>query len=86
MPDKPQHKTPPPPSPQQNHLLAALSPEVQGRLFPHLQLVKLPLRAVLYESRRPMRHVYFPTDSIVSLQYMMENGRDQKPGKTRMQR
>ena len=74
MPDKPQHKTPPPPSPQQNHLLAALSPEVQGRLFPHLQLVKLPLRAVLYESRRPMRHVYFPTDSIVSLQYMMENG------------
>ena len=31
MPDKPQHKTPPPPSPQQNHLLAALSPEVQGK-------------------------------------------------------
>lgn len=62
------------PLPQQNHLLAALSPEVQGRLFPHLELVSLPLRGVLYESRRPMRHVYFPTDSIVSLQYMMENG------------
>ena len=65
---------PPAPSPQQNHLLAALSPEVQSRLFPHLQLVKLPLRSVLYESGQPMRHVYFPTDSIVSLQYMMENG------------
>ena len=62
------------PEPQQNHLLAALSPEVQSRLFPHLELVPLPLRAVLYESRRPMRHVYFPTDSIVSLQYVMENG------------
>jgi CRP-like cAMP-binding protein len=62
------------PEPQQNHLLAALSPEVQSRLFPHLELVQLPLRAVLYESRRPMRHVYFPTDSIVSLQYMMESG------------
>lgn len=62
------------PEPQHNHLLAALSPEVQGRLFPHLELVKLPLRALLYESRRPMRHVYFPTDSIVSLQYLMENG------------
>ena len=74
MPDKHHHETPPPPSPQQNHLLAALTPEVQGRLFPHLQLVKLPLRALLYESGRPMRHVYFPTDSIVSLQYMMENG------------
>lgn len=33
-----------------NHHLAALSPEVQGRLFPHLQLVPLPLRALLYES------------------------------------
>ena len=35
------------PQPQQNHLLAALSPEVQGRLFPYLELVPLPLRAVL---------------------------------------
>ena len=32
------------PEPQQNHLLAALSPEVQSRLFPHLELV--PLGAV----------------------------------------
>ncbi|MDO8331002.1 MAG: Crp/Fnr family transcriptional regulator [Fluviicoccus sp.] len=64
----------PEPQPQQNHLLAALSPDVQSRLFPHLELVPLPLRALLYESKRPMRHVYFPTDSIVSLQYVMENG------------
>ena len=41
------------PEPQQNHLLAALSPEVQGRLFPYLELVPLPLRAVMYESGRP---------------------------------
>ena len=61
-------------NPQQNHLLAALSPEVQGRLFPHLELVELPLRALLYESQHPMRHVYFPTDSIVSLQYVLESG------------
>ncbi|MBK8283888.1 MAG: Crp/Fnr family transcriptional regulator [Ahniella sp.] len=62
------------PEPQQNHLLAALAPDVQSRLFGHLELVPLPLRALLYESKRPMRHVYFPTDSIVSMQYMMENG------------
>jgi CRP-like cAMP-binding protein len=62
------------PQPQHNHLLAALSPEVQCRLFPYLELVPMPLRALLYESRRPMRHVYFPTDAIVSLQYVMENG------------
>lgn len=64
----------PQPHPQHNHLLAALSPEVQARLFPHLELVPLPLRALMYEAGRPMEHVYFPTDSIVSLQYLMENG------------
>lgn len=69
---KPQSQ--PQPQPQQNHLLAALSPDVQSRLFPYLELVPLPLRALLYESRHPMRHVYFPTDSIVSMQYVMENG------------
>jgi hypothetical protein len=62
------------PDPQQNHLLAALSPDVQSRLFPYLELVPLPLRALMYESGRAMRHVYFPTDSIVSLQYVMESG------------
>jgi len=64
----------PKPAPQQNHLLAALAPEVQARLFPYLELVPLSLRALMYESGRAMRHVYFPTDSIVSLQYVMENG------------
>jgi len=64
----------PEPHPKQNHILAALSPEVQARLFQHLELVPLPLRSVMYESGCAMKHVYFPTDSIVSLQYMMENG------------
>jgi CRP-like cAMP-binding protein len=67
-------KAGPAPHPRQNHLLAALSPEVQGRLFPHLELAELPLRALMYEAGRPMRHVYFPTDSIISMQYLMENG------------
>lgn len=64
----------PPADPRHNHLLAALSPEVQERLFPHLELAELPLRAVMYEAGYPMRHVYFPTDSIISMQYLMENG------------
>ncbi len=62
------------PTPQQNHLLAALSDEVQDRLFPHLELISLPLGKVLYESGDTLRHVYFPTDSIVSMLYVMENG------------
>lgn len=60
--------------PRQNHLLAALSPEVQERLFPHLELAELPLRTLMYESGRPMRHVYFPTNSIISMQYLLESG------------
>jgi CRP-like cAMP-binding protein len=64
----------PSPPPQQNHLLAALSVQTFSRLEPHLERVSLPLGKALYESGDAMRHVYFPTDSIVSLLYVMENG------------
>jgi len=63
-----------PPKPIQNHLLAALPREAQARVFPLLEPVALPLGTVLYESGDAMRHAYFPTDSIVSLLYVMENG------------
>ena len=60
--------------PQQNHLLGALPLEVQERLLPHMELVEMPLGKVLYESGDALRHVYFPTDSIISLLYVMESG------------
>jgi CRP-like cAMP-binding protein len=60
--------------PQQNHLLAAFSAAEQERIFPHLQLVTMPLGKVLYESGDVLRHVYFPTDSIVSLLYVLADG------------
>lgn len=59
---------------QQNHLLAALSDEVRERVLPHLEFVPMPLGKVLYESGDTLRHVYFPTDSIISLLYVMEDG------------
>ncbi|MHC1700938.1 MAG: Crp/Fnr family transcriptional regulator [Humidesulfovibrio sp.] len=62
------------PTPRQNHLLAALPAEVQNRLFPDLKLVEMPLGKVLYESGDTVTHIYFPTDSIVSLLYVMEDG------------
>ncbi|MDM8349703.1 Crp/Fnr family transcriptional regulator [Pseudomonas sp. sp1636] len=62
------------PTPQQNHLLAALPSEDLEHLLPYLELVPMALGAVLYESGDAMRHVYFPTDSIVSLLYVMESG------------
>ena len=62
------------PSPQENHLLAALPANIQHRLFTHLERVSLPLGKVLYEPGDVLRYVYFPTDCIVSLLYVMENG------------
>ncbi len=62
------------PTPQQNGLLSALPKEVQERVYPNLELVPMALGMVLYESGDTMRHVYFPTDCIVSLLYVMQNG------------
>src|ERR1700747_3315614 len=60
--------------PPQNPLLAALSAPEQERLYPHLRLVPMSLGKVLYESGDLLRHVYFPTDSIVSLLYVLSEG------------
>ncbi len=61
-------------APERNHLLAALSADERGRLLGHLHRVPMPLGKVLYESGDQLSHVYFPTDSIVSLLYVLENG------------
>jgi len=60
--------------PCQNHLLAALPADEYARLRPNLELVPMPLGAALYEPGSRMRHVYFPTTSIVSLLCVMEDG------------
>src|SRR6187549_1468728 len=60
--------------PRQNHILDAMPQPERERLFPHLKLVPLPLGMVLYESGAALRHIYFPTNSIVSLLYVMQNG------------
>ena len=61
-------------SPLQNHLLAALPPNEFDRLEPSLELVRMPLGQVLYESGGQLLHVYFPITSIVSLLYVLESG------------
>ncbi|MFA6311660.1 MAG: Crp/Fnr family transcriptional regulator [Sterolibacterium sp.] len=60
--------------PNQNHLLAALLDAEFERLAPHLELIPMLLGDVLYESGGKMQHVYFPTTSIISLQYVLEDG------------
>ena len=61
-------------SPSQNHLLAALLEDEFERLAPHLEWVPMQLGEVLYESSAKLQHAYFPTTSIISLHYVLENG------------
>lgn len=60
--------------PQQNHLLAALPAADYARLQPDLELIAMPLGWAICESGGHMPYLYFPTTSIVSLLYVMENG------------
>jgi CRP-like cAMP-binding protein len=61
-------------NPQQNYLLAALSPAERVRIYPHLQLVPMRLGEVLYEPGTPFNHVYFPVNCIVSLLHVLKSG------------
>ena len=63
-----------PHSPHQNHLLNALPTRDYDRIAPHLELIPMPLGEVLYEPGIKLHYVYFPTTSIVSLLYVMEDG------------
>jgi len=60
--------------PRQNHLLAALPEHEYAALLPQLELVPMPLGGKLGEPGIQMRYVYFPTDCIVSLLYVMADG------------
>jgi len=60
--------------PEQNNLLANLPESVRERVFPHLESVSMPLGHILYESGTKLRNLYFPTTSIVSLIYVMNDG------------
>jgi CRP-like cAMP-binding protein len=62
------------PDPRKNRLLAALPDAEWARWLPELEPVEMTLGQVLYESGMAMTHVYFPTTSIVSLLYVMEDG------------
>ena len=60
--------------PPLNKLLAALPAKVYERLQPSLELVPLKLGASVYEAGGKQAYVYFPTDAIVSLLYVLKDG------------
>lgn len=60
--------------PTANHLLACLPQADYEALLPALEPMPMPLGLAVYESGGPQGFVYFPTDSIVSLLYVLESG------------
>ena len=58
----------------QNHLLNALPLDVYERLVPQLELVPMQCGDVIYASGGELRYAYFPTNCIVTLLYIMEDG------------
>ena len=71
-----------PTEPVENRLLAALPREEYERLLPNLQQVSFSLGEVVYEFGGHLDYVFFPTNSIVSLLYTMENGSSAEMGLT----
>jgi CRP-like cAMP-binding protein len=59
-------------APVANRLLAALPSREYRRLLAHLEPVALTFGEILYEPGKPIRHVYFPSDSLVSLLTQVE--------------
>jgi len=68
--------------PVENRLLAALPADEYERLRTSLQPVEFTLGEVVYEFAGQLDYVFFPTTSIVSLLYTMENGTSAEMGLT----
>ena len=71
-----------PTEPVENRLLATLPRKDYQRLLPSLQQVSFSLGEVVYEFGGQLDYVFFPTTSIVSLLYTMENGSSAEMGLT----
>ena len=61
-------------TPNQNHLIAAVPTVEFEQLAGSLELVSMMLGQVLYEPGMQLRHAYFPTTAVVSLNYVTLSG------------
>ncbi len=66
----------------ENYLLSALSDEEYEHLLPSLEPVTFALGQVVYDSGGHLDYIYFPTTSVVSLLYTMEDGTTAEMGLT----
>jgi CRP-like cAMP-binding protein len=61
-------------------LLAALPEPEYARLAPALDAVSLELKQPLIQVGQPIRHLFFPTTAVVSLEILMEDGAEVEAG------
>jgi CRP-like cAMP-binding protein len=61
-------------SPMDNDLLAALPNAAYRRLLPHLTATTLRVGQTLFRSAKSLQYAYFPTTSIVTLSYAIDEG------------
>lgn len=57
-----------------NQILAALSPEVFGRLSDHLIQISLKQGEIIHQPGDPLLHLYFPIDCLFSITITMQDG------------
>ena len=58
----------------ENRLLAALSEKEYDHLHSRMEHVSMPIREILYTPGEPIRHIYFPLNSVATLLVIMEDG------------
>lgn len=63
-----------------NRVLASIPPGEYKRLQAHLEPVTVKFREVLYEPGKPIAHVYFPTDCLISLLTAVDKRRSLEVG------
>lgn len=63
-----------------NLLMHALATEERARLDPHFERVELKLKQTLTEPERPITHIYFPVNSVVSIIQTMSDGSSVESG------
>ncbi|MFL6228232.1 MAG: Crp/Fnr family transcriptional regulator [Pyrinomonadaceae bacterium] len=63
-----------------NNILSALPEDESARMRRHLDYVEFRRGEVIYEPNEPIRHVYFPFRSTISLVAVMEDGTEVEVG------
>ena len=61
-------------NPRRNRVLSGLPDAEWQHWKPRLEQVDLPLGKVIYEAGTQRTHVYFPSDAIISILHLLDNG------------